>query len=255
MDTLDTAALDFWDDGAAVRRLDRFSAWQGIVGAYDDSKDNLANRGFRRAMSKAYAHVLHGIDLAADRITDALADLVLDRVIDQRLLLARLGVVPKSYSVWLEDRQGALLPFKRPKNARQEIAEMIDRMGLEWKRRQGTATLTPAITPLEDIAGDERKTVRNYFYQVTPDSLAEMQLWADRRNARRQTAMVEREVAANDNLRWSAWRMAMWAKASTMTCDEVATAFFAQMGDGAVTFGARLTVFWLRHVLADRLAA
>lgn len=40
-----------------------------------------------------------------------------------------------------------------------------------------------------------------------------------------------------------------------MTRDEVATAFFVQLGEGHVTFGVRLTVFWLHHVLADRLAA
>jgi len=252
VDVLDDAALDFWDDGAAVRRLDRFSAWQGIVGAYDDSKDNLANRSFRRAMAKAYAKLLHGIDLAADRITDALADVVLDRMLDQRLLLARLGVVPTTYGVWMEDRQGDLMAFKRPKTARKEMGEMIERMGLKWKRREGGATLRSPIIPLEDIAPSEGKSGRSYFYQVTPESIAEMQMWADRRNARRQTAMV---AAANDNARWSGWRVAMLAKAPQMTRDEAAAAFFAQLGDGPVTFGVRLTAFWMRHVLADRLAA
>lgn len=251
VDALDDAALDFWDDGAAVRRLDRFSAWQGIVGAYDDSRDNLANRSFRKAVAKAYAKVLHGIDLAADRITDALADVVLDRMIDQRLLLARLGVVPKTYGVWMEDRQGSLMPFKRPKQARQEMAELIGRLGLKWKRREGTATPTPADIPLKDIPQGGGKSQRSRFYQVTPESIAEMQMWADRRNARRQTAVV---AAQNDNARWSDWRLAMLAKAPSMTRDEAAAAFFAQLGDGAVTFGVRLTVFWLRHVLADRLA-
>jgi putative DNA primase/helicase len=255
VDALDDDALDFWDDGAAVRRLDRFSAWQGIVGAYDDTKDNLANRGFRRAISKAYAHLLHGIDLATDRITDAVADLVLDRVIDQRLLLARLGVVPKTYGVWMEDRDGALLPFKRPKTARKEVGEMLRRMGLAWRPITARVQFDPISLGEQGATAHKPAAKFSRVYQVSPDSLAEMQLWADRRNARRQTAMVERDVAANDNLRWSEWRLAMWAKGSTMTRDEVATAFFAQMGDGAVTFGARLTVFWLRHVLVDRLAA
>lgn len=252
VDVLDDAALDFWDDGAAVRRLDRFSAWQGIVGAYDDSKDNLANRSFRRAMAKAYAKLLHGIDLAADRITDALADVVLDRMIDQRLLLARLGVVPKTYGVWMEDRQGDLLPLKRPKTARKEMGEMLERMGLKWRRREGSATPRSPVIPLKDMAASGGKSERPRFYQVTPESIAEMQMWADRRNARRQTAMV---AAANDNTRWSDWRVAMLAKAPQMTRDEAAAAFFTQLGDGPVTFGARLTVFWLRHVLAERLAA
>lgn len=255
IDVLDDDALDFWDDGAAVRRLDRFSAWGGIVGAFDDSQDNLANRGFRRAVAKVYAQLLHGIDLAADRITDALADLVLDRMIDQRLLLARLGVMPASYGVWMEDKQGGLLPFARPKNPRQEMSEMLRRIGLKWKRREGAATHTPAHIPLEDIPQGVGKSGRQLFYQVTPESLAEMQLWADRRNARRATARVEAEAAANDNHGWGDWRCAMWAKADGMTRDEVAAAFFAQLGNGRVTFGVRVTVFWLRHVLGERLAA
>lgn len=256
IDALDNEALDFWDDGAAVRRLDRFSAWRGIVGAYDDTSENLANRSFRRALAKAYAHVLHGIDLAADRITDALADLVLDRVIERRFLLARLGVLPKTYGTWMEDKGGNLLPFTRPKNPRQEMAELLARMGLKWKRREGTATPTPGLITLEDIPQGGGKSGRVRFYQVTPESLAEMQKWTDRRNARRQTARIEAEAtAANDNRRWSDWRLAMLAKAPHMTRDEAAAAFFAQVDAMPVTFGARVTVFWLRHVLAERLAA
>ncbi len=254
VDALDDAALEFWDDGAAVRRLDRFSAWQGVVGAYDDTKDNLANRNFKKAVAKAYAHLLHDIDLPADRITDAVADIILDRMIERRLLLARLGVVSKTYGVWMEDRDGELLPFKRPKTARKEVGEMIDRMGLQWKRREGTATPRSAYIPLEDIAGSGGKLERSRFYQVTPESVREMQTWADRRNARRQTAMVEAEAAANDNAGWSDWRRLMLAKAATMTRDEVAAAFFVKLGSGQVTFGVRLTVHWLHHVLADRLA-
>lgn len=255
VDALDDTVLDFWDDGAAVRRLDRFSAWQGIVGAYDDSRDNLANRTFKKATAKAYAHLLHGIDLAADRITDALADVVLDRMIDQRLLLARLGVMPKTYGVWMEDKGGNLMPFKRPKTARKEVGEIIERMGLKWMRREGSATPRSPIIPLEDMPPSGGKPERSRFYEVTPDSIAEMQLWADRRNARRQTAMVEVEAAANDNQCWGDWRRVMWAKADGMTRDEVATAFFAQLGDRPVTFGVRVTAYWLQHALGERLAA
>jgi hypothetical protein len=46
----------------------------------------------------------------------------------------------------------------------------------------------------------------------------------------------------------------MWAKAPGMTRDEAAAAFFARLGGRPVTFGVRVTVFWMRHVLAERLA-
>lgn len=253
VNALDDAALDFWDDGAAVHRLDRFSAFQGIVGAYDDSKDNLANRSFRKACAKAYAMLFRGIDLRNDRITEELANIVLDRMIDHRFLLARLGIVPKTYGVWMEDRDGNLMPFKRPKNPRQEIAEVLRRMGLSWRGIRARVTTSPNST-LEDIPQDgyKMRTKMGRVYTVTPEGIAEMQMWADRRNARRQTAMVASE---NDKARWSDWRVAILAKASHMTRDEVAAAFFAELGDGAVTLGVRLTAFWLRYVLADRLAA
>lgn len=144
------------------------------------------------------------------------------------------------------------MPFKRPKTARKEMGEMIERLGLKWRRREGTATLSSPMPTIKDTAASEGGTGRSYFYQVTPESIAEMQMWADRRNARRQTAIV---AAESDNARWSDWRVAMLAKAPHLTRDEAAAAFFLQLGDGPVTFGVRLTVFWLRHVLADRLAA
>jgi putative DNA primase/helicase len=199
VDALDDGALEFWDDGAAVRRLDRFSAWQGIVGADDDSHYNLASRSFRRATAKAYAHILHGIDLAADRITDTLADSVLDRIIDQRLLLARLGIVPKAYGVWMEDRQGNLVPFRRPKTARKELAEVLRRMGLTWKAI--TARVQMPSSPKGSICPSAHRPTAKFgrVYAVTAQSLVEMQLWSDRRNARRQTARIEPEASANDN--------------------------------------------------------
>jgi len=252
---LDDAALDFWDDGAGVRRLDRFSAWRGVVGAFDDTGENLANRSFRRALAKAFAQVLHGIDLAADRITDRLAALVLDRVIERRFLLARLGVVPKTYGTWMEDKSGNLLPFTRPKNPRQEMAELLARMGLKWKRREGAATHTLGLITLEDIPQGVGKSARRLFYQVTPESLAEMQMWADRRNARRATARVEAAAAANDNQGWGDWRLAMLAKAPHITRRDVTAAFFERLADQPLTFGARVTVFWLRHIMPDLVAA
>ena len=199
VNTLDEDALDFWDDGRALRRLDRFSAFRGTVSAFNDQAENIARRKFRRATAKAYSKLFAGIEIAAERITEDIAETILERVLAHRHLLAYLGIVPAKFGAWLEDKKGNLLPFLKPKNPRQELAAILELMGLEWKRREGTATLTPAQTGLDNLPKGEGKTAgkkggkppRQYFYVVTPESVAQMALWAERRNAVRQVVKAE----------------------------------------------------------------
>ena len=66
----------------------------------------------------------------------------------RRLLLAYLGIVPAKYGAWMEDKDGNLLPSAMPKNPRQELAAILDLMGLDWQRREGSATPTPPKTYL-----------------------------------------------------------------------------------------------------------
>lgn len=264
LDALDGAALDFWDNGAAVRRLDRFSAWRGTVGAFDDTRENLASRRYRKAVAKAYGEILAGIDLAAVRVTDELAALVLDRIIDRRHLLAHLGLVPKTYGAWMEDREGNLLPFARPKNPRQELAEVLRRMGLEWRAIRARVT-TPAQTTLLGNVGQggyktEQKMGR--VYVVTTESLAEMERWAELRNARRRVAVVDQEPApaawsAPDDAYWLQIRRRLLAAAPSMTRDQAAAELVPLLAARPPTAAARLTAWWARDVLmlADKLAA
>lgn len=257
IDVLDGEALDFWDDGTAVRRLDRFSAWRGIVGAFDDSGDDLARRRYRKATAKAYAELFAGIDLVEARITEEVAETILDRMLARRHLLAHLGIAPKTYAIWMEDRDGNPLEPKRPKNARQELAEVLHRMGLEWMRREGKSTPTLAQSPLENKAQGGGKSGRTRFYQVTPESLAHMQRWADRRNANRTTATV-RPVSFGeaDAEFWRGVRRSVEARARIdMTPLQAANYWKAQVEARGLTYGARVTAFWLREVLPDRIAA
>lgn len=219
VELLDDAALDFWDSGAAVRRLDRFSAWQGIVPAFDDSRESLARRRYWKAAAMAYADLRAILDLASARVTDEAANALLDRIIERRHLLAGLGIVPKTYAVWQEDKDGNLLPFKRPKNARQELAELLRRMGLSWKRREGTATHTLPETTLDDLGRGVGKPTRQLYYQVTADSLATMRLWIERRNAARKTVEVE-TATVDESTFWLNVRRHLIENAPRMTREQ-----------------------------------
>jgi putative DNA primase/helicase len=187
---LDDATLDIWDDGRAVRRMDRFSAFRGVVSSFNDRSDNIARRRFQRATASAYAKLLSGINLTSDRITEEMAETVIKRVIGpRRFLLVRLGIVPAKFAAWMEDKDGNLIPPAMPKNPRQELAAILGLMGLEWKRREGSATHTLPQSTLGNSGRGVGKTGRRLFYQVTPESLTLMALWADRRNTAR---LVER---------------------------------------------------------------
>lgn len=192
VDQLDDKVLDFWDSGAAVGQLDRFSAWRGTVGGYDDSKENLANRKYHRALARTYALIFEGIDLEHERFTKERAEVILDRIISNRFLCARLGIVSKTYAVWMEDKKHNLLPFRKPANPRQELAEVLRRMGLKWKEISVRVAHTPHHNLLENIPQGVCKpaTKNARVYAVTPGSVAEMQKWADRRNARRFTIAI-----------------------------------------------------------------
>ncbi len=199
---LDEATLDFWDGGAAVRRMDRFSAWRGVVAAHDDRNDNPARRRYARAVAAAYARIFAGIDLAGGvRITDELADIALDRIIELRHVAAHLGIVPKSYGVWDERKDGTVLPFKRPKNARQELAEVLRRMGLKW-RAVTARVCTPGASPSETKPEGAHKPAAKFgrVYILDQASVDAMQAWADRRNARRATIKALDDMTVGEAL-------------------------------------------------------
>lgn len=258
---LDAEALDFWDDGAAVAKLDRFSAWLGIVPKFDDTSENLARRRYRRAVAKAYADLFQGIDLEAGRITEEIAGTVLDRMIAKRHLLAELRIVPKTYSTWSEDKAGKLLPFKRPKNARQELAEVLRRMGLEWKAIRARVS-TPALSPLEIKAQGGYKTEQKLtrVYVVKPESVALMQTWAERRNSRRPVTVVEHAPQiivpkGEDATYWHGVRLELWQQAERLTEPQAVVRLLAALEGRERTKAARLTMWWGKHVLRERMAA
>lgn len=201
---LDDEILDFWDDGRAVAKLDRFSAFQGVVSDFDDSEKSLSSRRYYEACARAYGWLFDGIDTdAEDWLTPDIAELVLDRIMQHRHLLAHLGIIGKKYGKWIADKEGQPKPIKRPAYAVREITTMMERMGLKMQRKRNrkkppkcpTSPHNPlgdnaaSGTPSEDkkAKGNPRVTA----YQTTQGSLNEMQQWADSRNAARKVVSVD----------------------------------------------------------------
>jgi putative DNA primase/helicase len=184
---LDEATLDFWDNGAAVGRLDRYSAWKGVILSYDDTAENPARRMYWRAMVVAYNDLLAGFDPHCTRVTEEIANRILDRMLARRHLLAHLGIVSKKYGAWKEGKDGQPVDLPRPKNPRQELANVLARMGLAWRSIRARVSI-PGVTTLEKMTKGGYKMGR--VYVVSHYSLSKMQASAQLRNAGRNTKQV-----------------------------------------------------------------
>lgn len=207
---LDDDILTFWDDGRAVAKLDRFSAFQGVVSDFDDSGKSLSSRRYYEACARAYGWLFDGIDTDAEGwLTPGVANQVLDRVMKHRHLLAHLGIVAKKYAEWIPDRENNHQPraMKLPAYPVREVVAMMERMGIKMQAKRmrakslGCDTFphnplgdnTACVTPDSD-SKPAKKAKGNPIirvYQPTAGSLIEMQQWADSRNAVRKVVSVD----------------------------------------------------------------
>ncbi|MCK0751741.1 plasmid replication protein, CyRepA1 family [Chromohalobacter japonicus] len=202
--------LDFWDGGRAVAKLDRFSAFQGVVSDFDDSGKSLSSRRYYEACARTYGWLFDGIDTKTEGwLTPDIAELVMDRVLEHRHLLAHLGIVAKKYAEWIPGRENKHQPraMKRPAYPVREVVAMMERMGLKMqgKRKRMKSPRcdtfphnplggnTQCVTP--EVSGKPAKKAKGNpiirAYQPTTGSLSEMQQWADSRNAARKVASVD----------------------------------------------------------------
>lgn len=207
---LDDDILTFWDDGHAVAKLDRFSAFQGVVSDCDDSGKSLSSRRYYEACARAYGWLFDGIDTdAEDWLTPGVANQVLDRVMKHRHLLAHLGIVAKKYAEWIPDRENKHQPraMKLPAYPVREVVAMMERMGIKMQAKRvrakspGCDTFphnplgdnTACVTPDSDSKPAKKPKGNPIIrvYQPTAGSLIEMQQWADSRNAARKVVSVD----------------------------------------------------------------
>lgn len=207
---LDEDILAVWDDGRMVARLDRFSAFRGIVSDFDDSAKAVASRRYYEACARAYGWLFDGIDTDAEGwLTPDVASLIMDRILEQRHLLAHLGIVGRKFGIWIADKKndGQPRPMKRPAYPMREVVALMERMGLKMQSKQvrlkpskcHTSPHNPlgnngaCVTP-EGNSGPVSKPRGNKavrIYQPTAGSFIEMQKWSDSRNAARKMQTVD----------------------------------------------------------------
>jgi putative DNA primase/helicase len=193
---LDEATLEFWDNGAAVGRLDRYSAWKGVIVSFDDTAENPARRMYWKAMVVAYNDLLEGFDPHCTRVTEEIANRILDRILVRRHLLAHLGMVSKKYGAWKEGKDGRPVDLPRPKNPRQELADVLARMGLAWRSIRARVSI-PGVPTLKNMSKGGYKMGR--VYVVTDDSLDKMHASAQLRNAGQNTKQVHCAKPVDDS--------------------------------------------------------
>lgn len=258
LDDLADAELDDWDDGRGPRQMDRFSgATQALADRNDSTADDLALRRFGKARALAYSWLFAGIDLAPGlRITADLAQEIVGRVIERRYLLAYLGVVPAKWARYLAEGKG----FPMPAYPVREVGEILERMGLDLKQRRshkkapvgaGMGELLKGETP--HLRTQNRVIVgTDSWYEITSISWERVAMLAERRNRYRLAVAVK---VATDDEYWLGVRRRMLARVHTLTAETAVAELRTHLESRPLSFGARSTVFWARHVLAERLAA
>ncbi len=143
------------------RRLMRFLRFNSVVPKSDDSEKNIALRRFDNAQVKAYETLFDRFDLKTERWTEENAQIVIDRIIADRFLYYSLGLVPKKYGAWVENKKTKiLLPFSKPAYPVRELNSIIEMMGLATKKREGSD---------------------GHFYQVTEPSFKKMMYYCNKR--------------------------------------------------------------------------
>lgn len=238
-------ALDIWDDGRGPRRLDRFSAAVfGLAECNDDAK-HMTQRRFTRARVAAYRALFDGLEIRPGlRVDDDTAELLINRVIDRRHLLAWLGVVPGRFGAFTgNDKDGEQKPFPMPKAPQKDVGEIFRAMGLELKRRRNRHT------------GEQCYELQELAYRVVVT-------WAERRNSPRSGVITLDKYTASgtvgraeDDAYWLSIRRHLIAQAEQMTRQRAEALILAHLNSRGPTAGARSTALWFKTVFAERFAA
>lgn len=190
MAELDEDVIAAWDNGRGPVQMDRFSAaTDQLADLLDDAGPDLTQKRFTKARALAYGLLFDGIDLKPGmRITLALAELILGRVIEHRFMMAYLGIVAAKYA------RNPGEPFPMPAYPVREVLDILARMGLKTKRREGSATPTCGSFSNENLGHvgvNPANRERCRFYEISTESWYRMVWWAERRNQNRRTETAQ----------------------------------------------------------------
>lgn len=143
-----------------VRRIIRFSRYKGVTTKKDETAKNIALRTYDNAQVAAYRMIFDADDISELRITENVASEIIQRVVDNRFLLAGLRIVPQKYGRWDEVKSTLeLKPFPVTKKPTRALNEIFEMMGLKTANRTTT--------------GGKK------FWQITPESFALMNHYSE----------------------------------------------------------------------------
>jgi putative DNA primase/helicase len=141
--------IEFWNGGRAIPAMARYSAFKGVSPHEDDSDNTLSSRKFGQALVKSYKYLFDGIDTDGHWLNEETANVIIDRVMKKRHLLAHLGIVSEKYGQW-KIKGGKVLPMNRPLHVVREVGEIFKKMGLKTKGKQSRGVHTSGDNILEN---------------------------------------------------------------------------------------------------------
>lgn len=144
-----------------IRDMDRLNKYKGIIGAFDDAEKNIALRAFNRAQVLGYKLIFDGIKVEDFVFNQETSKPIMERVIENRFLLASLGLIPRKYAKWDENqRSGVLKPYPMPSDAVKAINQVIQYMGVTLRsKKKGTGK---ELTRIYAVDRTEWDVISNY---------------------------------------------------------------------------------------------
>lgn len=139
-----------------IRDMDRLNRYKGIVSAFDDTERNIALRSFDRAQVMAYRMMFDGVKVSEVEFNQENAEPIIKRVIENRFLLASLGLIPRKYAKWDENqRTGILKPYPVPTDKVKAINQIIQYMGVTLRSiKKGSGANTVRVYAVKPVEWD-----------------------------------------------------------------------------------------------------
>lgn len=181
---VDGGAFEFWDEGKAKRRIERFEDLLD-VGALPMVQDaRIIARDFRAGRRALLKWLFDDIDLAEEHpFTPEVQEQFLDRVMARREALVAARILPERFQTTYRGKDGKPKAPQRPKQFKRVLSDIADRLGLrvaEVRKRlsQNTPLLYKDIQS-EGVLGQQDNRAR--IYGIDPASWQEMQTILARR--------------------------------------------------------------------------
>lgn len=162
----------FWANGRGAETIARF---EDLVGADVDvpaEHGALMQRKYRTARRKLFFTLFDGFHL--DQVfTRADQETLLDRIMVQPEVFATVGIVGSKFRARYRQKDGSLVPIRRPEHPARELRDLLERCGLRTVRKRcRSVPKHDSLVNKNDGLGT--KSDREYTVTVVPESLQYM---------------------------------------------------------------------------------